>query len=102
MATLDELREKSDNLKLRGKAIKFNDGKEYVISTRLMRGEHARLKEIRELAEKAGKLEEEDLVEFVDIVVRLNYPDVKDCDINADVECMTEVMGQYCGRNIKK
>lgn len=102
MQSIEELKKKAGDAQLRGKAITFNDGKEYVIPTRLMRGENPRLKEIREKAEKADNITEEDIAEFVDLAVRINYPDAKEADIVADVECMREVLKQYCGLNVKK
>ena len=101
MKSIEDLKKEAEKATLRGKPITFNDGQVYVIPTRLLRGEDPKLKELREKAEIEGGIPEESLVEFVDLAVRLNHPEAKQEDINADVECMKEVLYQYVGMNLK-
>ena len=98
---IDELRKKAEDSTKRGKPIKFADGNTWVIPTMPLKLSGHR---INELSDKAmgGTISTEESIELIAEIVKLNYPDAHDDDINPDLESMHEVITQYTGRNLGK
>lgn len=101
MATIEELKKKADDKGRRGKSIKFADGNTWVIPTMPLKLDSGEIKEFSEKA-MAGGIQTDDAIKLVYLIVRLNYPDAQDGDINPDLESLQEVIMQYTGQYLGK
>ena len=98
----DRAAQESKTAGLRGKAITFSDGKEWIIPTLKIKDKDSRLNELCNRAIKQDKIEEEEFVELIELAVKSNYPDASPDDINPDLEDMFNVIKQVTGQNLGK
>ena len=99
--SIEDLRKAAEDSIKRGKPVKFADGNTWVIPTMPLKLTGHR---INELSEKAmgGSINTEESIELISEIVKLNYPDAHDNDINPDLESMHEVIQQYTGQFLGK
>lgn len=99
MQSIDELRAEAEHSTKRGLAIVFGDGKTWVIPTMPLKNRDKRVTELSDLA-FSRKINDEQLIELVECVVKMNYPDANTDDINPDIESARDVLKQYTGGNL--
>lgn len=94
---IEELRKKAEDTTRRGKPIEFADGKTWVIPTMNLKLKNPRIDELYQKA-IAKTISSEESVEFVEAIVKMNYPDAHTDDINPDLEAMRDTIMQYTGQ----
>jgi len=98
---INELQKMADDKTKRGRLVKFADGKEWVIPTMPLKLQGAKISELTDKA-LSGNIDNNESLELITEIVRLNYPDVKNEEVNPDLESMHETIMQYTGRYLGK
>ena len=101
MQSIDDVRKKAEDIGRRGKAIKFADGKTWVIPTMPLKLKNGDIKDFSEKAMDGG-IQTDDAIKLVSLIVRINYPDAIEDDINPDLESLQDVIMQYTGQYLGK
>lgn len=101
VSDIQELRKKAEDSVKRGKPIKFADGKTWVIPTMPLKLTEGKIADLSDKA-MAGTITTEESLQLIAEIVRLNYPDAHDDDINPDLESMHDTIMQYTGNYLGK